>query len=263
MCAESARVNAIAVIPCRYASRRFPGKPLVPILGRPMVAWVVEGARAARRVSRVVVATDDARIEAAARAAGAEVVRTRADHATGTDRVAEAVEGDSMEVVLNLQGDEPMLSGVSVDALVGAFDDPEVRMATLAIRGATEEQRLDPNRAKIVVDDRGDALYFSRSAIPFRNLAAGTRPLAPGEKDLDTWKHVGSYGFRADALRRFVKEPRRGLEAAEDLEQLRALRMGWRIRVVEIAEEPFCVEVPEDVAVVESRMRSRGEEKLR
>ncbi len=256
-------MNAIAVVPCRWGSRRFPGKPLVPLLGRPMVAWVVDAARAAGRVARVIVATDDARIAEAAEAAGAQAVMTRPDHATGTDRVAEAVRGIPGEIVLNLQGDEPMLRPASIDALAAAFDDPAVRMATLAIRGATEEQRNDPHRAKIVVDDFGDALYFSRSAIPFRNTAAGCRPLAPGEKDPETWKHVGSYGFRREALERFVGEPRRGLEALEDLEQLRALRLGWRIRVVEVADEPICVEVPEDAALVESVMRSRREESLR
>jgi 3-deoxy-manno-octulosonate cytidylyltransferase (CMP-KDO synthetase) len=156
-----------------------------------------------------------------------------------------------------------MIRPESIDALVGAFEDSEVQLATLAIRGATEKERNDPHLAKIVVDDRGDALYFSRAAIPFRNLAAGCQPLAPGERDLDTWRHVGSYGFRTEALVGFVREPRTGLEAAEDLEQLRALRLGWKIRVVEIDEEPICVDVPEDVVRVESFLKARREESLR
>jgi 3-deoxy-manno-octulosonate cytidylyltransferase (CMP-KDO synthetase) len=256
-------MKAAAVIPCRWGSRRFPGKALASILGRPMVAWVVDAALGARRVQQVIVATDDERIAEAASKAGATVRMTSAAHATGTDRVAEAVQGLELDLILNLQGDEPMIRPGSIDALAEAFEDPGVLMATLATRGATEEERNDPHLAKIVVDDRGDALYFSRAAIPFRNLAAGCKPLAPGEKDLDTWRHVGSYGFREQALAHFVREPRTGLEAAEDLEQLRALRLGWKIRIVEVDEEPICVDVPEDVARVESFLKARREESLR
>jgi 3-deoxy-manno-octulosonate cytidylyltransferase (CMP-KDO synthetase) len=249
--------GVVAVIPARWGSRRFPGKPIVEIGGRPMIAWVVDAARAAARVDRVLVATDDERIAVAARDAGAAVRMTRSDHATGTDRVAEAVRDDAADVVLNLQGDEPMLRPAAVDRLAAAFDDPDVHMATLGVRGATERERHDPLRAKIVVDDAGDALYFSRAPIPYRNADAGATPLGPNGRDPACWKHVGTYGFRRDALARFVREPREGLEALEDLEQLRALRLGWRIRVVEIEGAPVCVEVPEDVAVVESLMRGR------
>jgi 3-deoxy-manno-octulosonate cytidylyltransferase (CMP-KDO synthetase) len=224
-----------------------------------MIAWVVEAARGADRVSRVLVATDDERIAAAAEAAGAEIRMTRPDHPTGTDRVAEAVEGMEAEIVLNLQGDEPMLLPDSVDRLVAAFDDPEVRMATLAVRGATEADRRDPMKVKIVTDGRGDALYFSRAPIPYRNVAAGAPELGEDGVETHAWRHVGTYGFRAEALARFVREPRTGLEALEDLEQLRALRLGWRIRVVEIDDEPICVDVPGDVERVESVLRSRGE----
>lgn len=252
-------MSVVVVIPARWGSRRFPGKAVTPIRGRPMIEWVVAAARAARRPHRVLVATDDERIAAAARAAGAEVRMTRSDHATGTDRVAEAVAGIDADVVLNLQGDEPMLRPEAVDRLAAAFDDPEVRMATLGVRGATERDRNDPMRAKIVVDDRGDALYFSRAPVPFRNVDAGAARLGGEDREPDCWKHVGTYGFRREALESFVREPRKGLEALEDLEQLRALRLGWRIRVVEIAETPLCVEVPEDVERVEARMASWNE----
>jgi 3-deoxy-manno-octulosonate cytidylyltransferase (CMP-KDO synthetase) len=250
--------TTLAVIPARFGSRRFPGKPLVPILGVPMIVRVAIAAQRASRVDRVLVATDDARIASAAEAAGFDVAMTRSDHATGTDRIAEAIEGIQADIVLNLQGDEPMLRPDAVNALVDAFRDPGVRMATLGIRGATENERNDPMRAKIVVDDLGDALYFSRGAIPFRNVAAGATPLAPEARDPLCWKHVGTYGFRREALERFVAEPRTGLEALEDLEQLRALRLGWRIRVVEIDYAPWCVEVPDDVAVVEERLSQEG-----
>jgi 3-deoxy-manno-octulosonate cytidylyltransferase (CMP-KDO synthetase) len=228
-----------------------------------MIAWVVEAARGARRLDRVIVATDDERIARAAEDAGADVRMTRADHPTGSDRVLEALGDSDAGLVVNLQGDEPTLRPASIDALVAAFADPAVRVATLAVRGADENERRDPHRVKIVVDDVGDALYFSRSAIPYRNVAAGVRPLAPGEKDPDTWRHVGTYGFRREALERFVREGRRGLEVVEDLEQLRVLRLGWRIRIVEIDEEPVCVDVPEDVARAESALRGRREESLR
>jgi len=250
-------VTVVAVIPARWGSRRFPGKPVAVIAGRPMIAWVVDAARAAKRVDRLLVATDDPRIAAAAEESGAEVRMTRADHATGTDRVAEAVADVAADVVLNLQGDEPMLRPAAVDRLAGAFDDPGVTMATLGIRGATERERNDPMRAKIVVDDEGNALYFSRAPIPYRYVDAGAPELGMDDRGPECWKHVGTYGFRKEALQRFVREPRRGLEVLEDLEQLRALRLGWKIRVVEIEETPVCVEVPEDVAIVESLMQRR------
>jgi 3-deoxy-manno-octulosonate cytidylyltransferase (CMP-KDO synthetase) len=228
-----------------------------------MIAWVVEAARRAERVDRVLVATDDERIVRAARAAGAETRLTRSDHATGTDRVAEAVRGETADVILNLQGDEPMLRPQSVDRLVAAFDDPEVRMATLGVRGVTEADRLDPMKAKIVVNARGDALYFSRAPIPYRHLGSGVAELGADGIEEEAWRHVGSYGFRPEVLADLVGRPRGGLEAIEDLEQLRALESGWSIRVVEIEDEPICVDVPQDVGHVETVLRSRGEGVLR
>ncbi|MBZ0268782.1 3-deoxy-manno-octulosonate cytidylyltransferase [bacterium] len=204
-------MKTVAVIPARWASRRFPGKPLAPILGKPMIAWVIEAARRASRIHDVFVATDDDRIATAAHAAGADVRMTSADCATGTDRVAEAVAG------------------------------------------------LDADIVKIVVDDHGDALYFSRAPIPYRNVEAGAPTLSGSDREMQAWRHVGTYGFRVDALREFVAAPREGLESLEDLEQLRALRLGWKIRVVEVVREPICVDRPEDVAKVETMLRSRSE----
>jgi 3-deoxy-manno-octulosonate cytidylyltransferase (CMP-KDO synthetase) len=251
-------VTTIAVIPARFGSRRLPGKPLVPILGKPMLAWVVEAALAAERVDRVFVATDDERIAAAAREAGAEARLTRADHLTGTDRVAECVEGLAAEVVLNLQGDEPLLRPEAVDSLAAAFEDPGVQMATLAVRGVTELERRNPHVVKIVVDDHGDALYFSRAPIPYRHGVGGAPALAEGERDPHAWRHVGVYGFRRETLSRFVSEPRTGIEAVEDLEQLRALRLGWRVRIVETTSEAMCVDVPADVPVVAALLAAQA-----
>lgn len=223
-----------------------------------MIAWVIDAARAARRVDRVIVATDDERIARAAVREGAEVRLTRSDHETGTDRVAEAAEGLAAEIVLNLQGDEPMLRPEAVDRLVAAFDDPAVSMATLGVRGVTEAERRDPLVVKILVDDEGNALYFSRAPVPYRNLDAGAPELGETGRETACLKHVGTYGFRARALARFVAEPRQGLEALEDLEQLRALRLGWKVKVREIEAYPACVDVPEDVEAVESILRSEG-----
>jgi 3-deoxy-manno-octulosonate cytidylyltransferase (CMP-KDO synthetase) len=252
-------MNALAVIPARFASTRFPGKPLAPLLGRPLIAWVVEAALSAKRIERVLVATDDARIAEAAGQAGAEVRMTRADQPTGTDRVWEAVQGVDADVVLNLQGDEPSLRADSIDRLAEAFEDPKLEMATLAVRGTTEEERNDPNVVKIVVNRRGEALYFSRAPIPYRATERGVRALREGDRELEALRHVGTYGFRRGALERFVSEKRRGLEVLEDLEQLRALALGWRIRVIEIEDSPVCVDVPADLAKAEAVLRARAE----
>jgi 3-deoxy-manno-octulosonate cytidylyltransferase (CMP-KDO synthetase) len=222
-----------------------------------MIAWVVAAARSAGRVDRVIVATDDERIATAAAVEGAEVRMTRPDHRTGTDRAAEAVEGLGADIVLNLQGDEPMLRAEWIDALVGAFDDPDVSIATLGVRGVTEAERHDPLVVKIVVDDDGNALYFSRAPIPYRSRSVAPR-LADGERETACLKHVGTYGFRAEALARFVQAPRRGIEELEDLEQLRALSLGWKVKVREIETYPACVDLPGDVHLVESILKREG-----
>jgi 3-deoxy-manno-octulosonate cytidylyltransferase (CMP-KDO synthetase) len=223
-----------------------------------MIAWVAEAAAESSRIDRVIVATDDERIAAAARAAGAEARMTRGDHPTGTDRVAEAVQGVEADVVLNLQGDEPAVRPDALNRLAAAFESPEVCMATLAVKGVSEADRSNPMIVKIVVDRNGDALYFSRGPVPFRSPLA--EPLGGSEVEPESWKHVGTYGFRSEALSEFVREERRGIEEVEDLEQLRALDLGWKIRVVEIEEAPICVDLPADVAAVESILRARGEE---
>lgn len=252
-------MSVIAVIPARRGSTRFPGKPLAPLLGEPMVSYVARAAARAERIDRVVVATDDPEIAEAGRAAGVEAFLTEGDHATGTDRVAEVIEQTPASLVINLQGDVPLLEPHEIDALVAAFDDPEVEMATLGVRGATREELDNPRAAKIVVDDRQRALYFSRAPVPFRHVDGGVSELAEGEKEPNAWVHVGIYGFRRATLERFVAEPRQGLEEVEDLEQLRALRLGFKIQVVEVAAVPLGVDVPADLRRVESVLRERSE----
>jgi len=227
------------IIPARYGASRFPGKPLADLCGKPIIAHVVERARQARGVGEVVVATDDARIAEAARAAGARVVMT-GDAATGTDRVAEAARrlDPPPEIVVNLQGDEPLIAPAAVEALVEAMRaDPAIEMATLA-RPLDADELLRPHVVKVVTSLRGDALYFSRAPVPHRR-EGGASPLARA--------HVGIYAFTAAFLETFAKLPPGRLEREETLEQLRAPEHGHGIRVVETDWRGIGVDTPEDL----------------
>jgi len=242
---------AVAVIPARYQASRFPGKPLASIAGVPMLRRVVEGARRAKRVRDVIVATDDPRIAEACAAFGATCKMTSSAHATGTDRIAEVAARLSDEVIVNVQGDEPLIEGFVIDALVEALDgDPEVSMATLA-HPADPAAREDPNRVKVVVDQRGRALYFSRSPIPGqRDPVAGAPP---------TLQHVGLYAYRRPFLMQLVQLAQTPLEGWEALEQLRALEHGFAIRVAIVEGwRSVPVDVPQDVLRVEAHLREAG-----
>jgi len=243
-------VRAVGVIPARFAATRFPGKPLAPIAGKPLVQRVWEGACAAKRLERVLVATDDERIAAACRGFGAEAVLTGAHHPTGTDRIAEAAAGIDADVVVNVQGDEPLIEGHVIDAAVAALEeDPGAAMATVA-HPADAADLDDPNRVKLVLDRRGRALYFSRSRIPCeREPGAGAPRL----------QHVGLYAYRRPFLLAFVDLPQTPLERTEALEQLRALEHGHAIRVAVIDDwRSVPVDVPADVARVEDALRRAG-----
>ena len=238
--------EVLAVIPARWGSTRFPGKPVAMLAGEPMIAHVVRRALAARRVDRVLVATDDERIAAAAEAAGAEPVLT-GECASGTDRVAQAVLGrEGWRLVVNLQGDEPLLAGENVDALIdGMLARPEVEMATLC-RPLGAERVEEPNAVKVVRDGGGMALYFSRSVIPH-----------PRERDTAAalWRlHLGVYGFRRRGLERFVALAPSELELAEGLEQLRALEHGLGILVLDAPRDAFGVDTAEDLVRAEERL---------
>lgn len=224
------------MIPAREQSERLPGKPLAEIAGRPMILHVWDRARRARGIDRVLVATDSARIAAVVRDAGGEAVMTSPDCASGTDRCAEAVQGlEGVEVVIDVQGDEPLLDPGAVERLLEAFDDPAVRMATLA-RPLLPEERENPNVVKVVRNLRGDALYFSRAPIPF-DRGGGVEPLA----------HVGIYGFRRDFLEVFSALEPTPLERMERLEQLRALEHGHAIRVLLTDYRSLGVDTPDDL----------------
>ena len=236
-------LSVVAVIPARWASTRFPGKILAKIAGEPMIAHVVRRVSEARNVDHVIVATDDERIAKVAAASGAEAVMT-GKCASGTDRVAEAVAGrGDWDIVVNVQGDEPLLSGDNIDVLVeGLLVDEDVPMSTLC-RPLEAERIDDPNAVKVVRDVRGRALYFSRSPIPYPRYR---------EVGWGLWLlHLGIYGFRRDALERFVALPPSKLEQAEGLEQLRALENGIPIQVLDAPHPAFGVDTPEDLKRVE------------
>jgi 3-deoxy-manno-octulosonate cytidylyltransferase (CMP-KDO synthetase) len=243
----------VAVIPARFASTRFPGKPLSDIHGKPMVRHVYERVREARTVGRVLVATDDERIASAVRAFGGEVVMTAAGHVSGTDRVAEAVAGLPADIVVNVQGDEPMLDPAAVDAAIEPLRrDAALDLSTLSVKLGDADEMLSPQVVKVVTDARGRALYFSRSPIPFvRRGASLPEAAAAAVAEGLARKHVGLYAFRREALARFVALPPSRLEQAEALEQLRALENGMAIGVVEVAGRGgVAVDTPEDLETV-------------
>lgn len=242
--------SAVVVIPARMASTRLPGKPLLRRTGKTLVQHTWEQAKRVRGASAVVVATDDERIAAAVREFGGEAAMTSPDCASGTDRVAEAVRGRTEALVVNVQGDEPEFDVESVDALLDAMRrDPSLPLGTLAVV-ATDEERERPSAVKVVLDREGDALYFSRSRIPFhRDLVAGEAPVPP------VLRHVGIYAFRREAVLAFAGLPPTPLEQAEKLEQLRALENGWRIRVLVGRRAPPGIDTPEDY---ESFVRRRS-----
>jgi 3-deoxy-manno-octulosonate cytidylyltransferase (CMP-KDO synthetase) len=225
------------IIPARYGAQRFPGKPLADLAGSPVIAHVVARARRARGVDVVVVATDDERIARAAERAGAEAIVT-GEAATGTDRVAQAARRlrPPPDVVVNLQGDEPLIEPEAIEALLAAME-PGVEMATLA-RPLSGGELARPQVVKVVTDRRGDALYFSRAPVPHRR-AGGESPLARA--------HVGIYAFTAAFLQQFASLPPGRLEAEESLEQLRALEHGHRIRVADGRSGGFGIDTPEDL----------------
>jgi 3-deoxy-manno-octulosonate cytidylyltransferase (CMP-KDO synthetase) len=255
------RLFTVAVIPARFGSTRFPGKPLSDIHGKPMVWHVWQRVRAARRVDRVLVATDDERIADAVRAFGGEVVMTSPNHVSGTDRVAEAVRGMTAEIVVNVQGDEPLLDPDSVDAAVAPLiADPSIEVATLSLPLVEVEEMLSASVVKVVTDTRGRALYFSRSPIPF--VRRGESPQAAAAAAVAEGlarKHVGLYAFCRPALERFVSLPPSRLERAESLEQLRALENGMSIAVAPIESQAGpAVDTPQDLEKVRALMAGSG-----
>jgi 3-deoxy-manno-octulosonate cytidylyltransferase (CMP-KDO synthetase) len=239
-------MKAIGIIPARWEATRLPGKPLAEIAGRPMIQHVYEQARKATALAEVLVATDSERIFAAVQGFGGEVVMTSPDHRSGTDRVAEAAAMRTADVVVNIQGDEPLIDPAAIDSLVAPFAlDRELEITTLATPIRAPEEIEDPSAVKVVVDRRGFALYFSRYPIPYqRDTPAAGRRL----------KHLGLYGYRAEFLQIYSHLEPTPLEQTEKLEQLRALEHGWRIQVVLTEHDAIGVDTPEDLARVRAIM---------
>jgi 3-deoxy-manno-octulosonate cytidylyltransferase (CMP-KDO synthetase) len=257
-----AGMHAVGVIPARYQSSRFPGKPLALIAGRTLVERVFERARAASRIARLLVATDDERIASAVREFGGEVVMTSPAHASGTDRLAEVARSLPAEVFVNIQGDEPLLDPQDIDRLVECLDaDPSSDMATLADPLLDPEGARDPNIVKVVCDANGRALYFSRSPIPYilagaGGARAGPRDAAGGERPLPWLRHVGLYAYRRGFLLEFASWSPGVLERLEGLEQLRTLERGRAIKVLKARGRYHGVDTPDDVRAVEQALRS-------
>jgi 3-deoxy-manno-octulosonate cytidylyltransferase (CMP-KDO synthetase) len=243
------------IIPARYQSSRFPGKVLAPLAGRPMIQHVWERATAVPGVDRVVVATDDARVAAAAKHFGADVMMTSDACQSGTDRVAEAAASMSCEIIVNLQGDLPLIPPrLIVAARQPLLDDPSVAMSTLKRPMNRQEELRSSNTVKVVTDRNGDALYFSRAPIPMARDARPGDALPSGVY----FHHLGLYVYRKSFLTAFAALPPGRLEQIEQLEQLRALEYGYRIRVVEVDEGTVEVNAPDDLVTAEAAYHGRG-----
>ncbi len=250
-------MSIIAVIPARYGSTRFPGKALVPIQGKPMIQWVYERTRQSRLVNRVIVATDDDRIMEAVAAFGGEGVMTDASHPTGTDRIAEVVRKLVCDIVVNVQGDEPLIQPAMIDeAIEPLVADPSVPMGTLCRKIETPQEAFDPNVVKVVFDRNHFALYFSRAPIPWsRDRWIGKKSFAELTLDGTMYKHIGLYVYRRDFLLSYAGLPQTDLEAAEKLEQLRALEFGHRIKIAVTEHESFGVDIPDDLGKILQRLK--------
>ena len=255
--------QVVAIIPARYASSRFPGKPLVDIAGKPMIQWVYERTRLASGVGRVLVATDDARIHQAVVNFGGEAMMTSPAHPTGTDRLAEVAAGLDAWLIVNVQGDEPLIEPAAIDAAIAPFaDDPTLVMSTLRCPIPTLDELFDISITKVVVDVHDFALYFSKAPIPYHRdewgpvtsmvprlrLSGGTAPTLG-------WRHIGLYVYRRTFLLELARLPQTPLERLEQLEQLRALEQGYRIKVVPTPYLSIGVDTPEDLAKVRHVLR--------
>ncbi len=241
-------MKILCVIPARYASTRLPGKPLKDIAGKPMICRVYDRALQARTLSGVLVATDDERILQAVEKHGGRAMMTAEDHPTGTDRLAEvAAANPDIDLIINVQGDEPLIEPSLIDELGRAFGNDEgLQMATVATPIKDEAEQKNPNNVKVVMDKNGNALYFSRSLIPYPRNDAGT----------PVYKHIGIYAYRREFLLEYAKMKPTPLERAESLEQLRALENGYKIRCIVTNSRFVGVDTPEDLAKVNEIYRA-------
>jgi 3-deoxy-manno-octulosonate cytidylyltransferase (CMP-KDO synthetase) len=236
----------LAVIPARYSSTRFPGKPLAQIKGRPMIEWVYRAVMESKKVNRVIVATDEIRIADKVKEFGGDALITPSQIPSGTDRVAYVARGLDFDIIINVQGDEPLLKGYMIDLLAEEMlNNPSIEMATL-VRHPLEGEIFSLNSVKVVADSNLFALYFSRAPIPC---------IFWGDRNPEYyWCHIGVYGFRRDTLMKFVSLPKSRLEKLENLEQLRALENGIPIKLIPVGDMTHPVDTPEDIEIVEKLM---------
>ncbi len=255
-------MRVAAIIPARYGSTRLDGKVLADIAGKPMIRHVYERAAEAECLDTVIVATDDERVAGAVRAFGGTVEMTRSDHASGTDRIAEVAASRDFDLIVNVQGDEPLMEPKAIQAAVEPFlGNGDLRMGTIATRITELQEHLNPAAVKVVVDRAGFALYFSRAPIPYFRID-GRQPTgnAPRQHPCGLWplKHIGLYVYTKETLLWLAGLPRTQLEQTEGLEQLRALEHGCPIRVVEVDYSPIGVDTPEDLALVRRIVEERN-----
>ncbi len=251
---QQEKLQFVGIIPARYASTRFPGKPLATLAGKPVIEHVYH--RVVEALGSAYVATDDDRIAQAVERFGGQAVMTRADHKSGTDRIAEALEktGREVDVVVNVQGDEPFITTRQIETLCHCFDDEQTQIATLGKPFESMEAVENPNSPKIVTDLKGFALYFSRSVIPYIRGFEQTDWLS----HFPYLKHLGIYAYRTEVLREITQLPQSPLEKAESLEQLRWLQAGYRIKVGITNEETVGIDTPEDLVRAERFLNERA-----
>jgi 3-deoxy-manno-octulosonate cytidylyltransferase (CMP-KDO synthetase) len=250
-------VKTLCVIPCRYESTRFPGKALALIEGKTLIHHVVERVLGAHEVDQFIVATDHEKIEQAVKriGKGVRVERTRTDHPSGTDRISEVAEREEADVIVNVQGDEPLIDASLIDRLVKLFkEDSHLKMATAKVRITNPEDIQDPNCVKVVTGEQGYALYFSRAPIPYVRRNGIGRKEGVARSSAVYYKHLGIYAYRRKFLLQYAKWPVSMLEHEEKLEQLRALDHGVRIRVIETDHDSIGVDTPQDIERVRKRL---------
>ncbi|MBS1526822.1 MAG: 3-deoxy-manno-octulosonate cytidylyltransferase [Bacteroidetes bacterium] len=237
-------MQILGIIPARYASTRFPGKPLVDIAGKSMIQRVYERSQKCHLLNDVIVATDDERIYQHVTGFGGKAIMTSTSHQSGTDRCAE-VAGMHPEfgIIINIQGDEPYISPEQISNVILCFDTPDVQLATLVKKIQSNEELFNPNSPKVIVNKNSEAIYFSRSPLPH---IRGQEP-ENWLQNFTYYKHIGIYGYRADVLAQITKLPVSPLEKAESLEQLRWVENGYRIKVAETELETFAIDTPEDL----------------
>ncbi len=246
-------MNILGVIPARYASTRFPGKPLADIKGKPMIQRVYEQAKKCKLLNEVIVATDDKRIEAAVKKFKGKVVMTSDKHESGTDRCHEALKkyGGKFDAVINIQGDEPFIHPEQISKVANCFKDKNVQLATLAMKLDSIHELTNHNTIKVIINKRKEAIYFSRTAIPYYRGEDFTEWL----KMHTYYKHIGIYGYRTDILAQVTNLERSSLEIAESLEQLRWLENGYKIAVEVTNMESYSIDTPEDLKKAVDKMR--------